>query len=132
MYIGIKVLHILATFALVGPLMLAPRWLYLSQEKTGKTVLHDLHKLTGIAGWIVLLSGIIMLVLLNGALLHALWMQISIALFIAVQLFDHFWADAKEDDIAKGIDKSFHLLKMWLIIKLGLYALITLLMVIKI
>ena len=33
-----------------------------------------------------------------------LWMQISIGLFIAIQLFDHFWADTREDQLEKFPD----------------------------
>ena len=130
-YTLIKALHVLTAFALVGPLMLAPRWLYLARHDVGRTALHDLHRLTGIAGWLVLISGGVMLVLQRGGMIFSLWMQLSIALFVAIQLFDHFWADRREDELEHNPDVSTSALKRWLIIKLGLYVLITLLMLLK-
>lgn len=130
-YILLEVLHVLAAFALVGPLMLAPRWLYLARHDVGRTALHDLHRLTGFAGWLVLLSGGVMLVLQNGGMFFSLWMQFSIALFVAIQLFDHFWADRREEELEHNPKTSTSSLKIWLIIKLGLYVLITMLMVLN-
>ena len=130
-YTLIKALHVLSAFALVGPLMLAPRWLYLARHDVGRTALHDLHRLTGIAGWLVLISGGVMLVLQRGGMIFSLWMQLSIALFVAIQLFDHFWADRREDELEHNPDVSTSALKRWLIIKLGLYVLVTLLMLLK-
>lgn len=130
-YTLVKALHVLTAFALVGPLMLAPRWLYLARHEAGRSVLHDLHRLTGIAGWLVLISGGIMLGLQRGGMISSPWMQCSIALFVAIQLFDHFWADRREDELEHNLDVSTSALKRWLIIKLGLYVLITLLMLLK-
>ena len=93
--------------------------------------MHDLHRLTGFAGWLVLLSGGVMLVLQNGGMFFSLWMQFSIALFVAIQLFDHFWADRREEELEHNPKTSTSSLKIWLIIKLGLYVLITMLMVLK-
>lgn len=126
-----KALHVLTAFALVGPLMLAPRWLYLARHEVGRTALHDLHRLTGIAGWLVLISGGVMLILQHGGMIYALWMQFAIALFVAIQLFDHFWADRREEELEHNPEISTSTLKRWLIIKLGLYVLITLLMLLK-
>ena len=130
-YTLIKALHVLSAFALVGPLMLAPRWLYLARHDVGRTALHDLHRLTGIAGWLVLISGGVIFVLQRGGMIFSLWMQLSIALFVAIQLFDHFWADRREDELEHNPDVSTSALKRWLIIKLGLYVLVTLLMLLK-
>lgn len=131
-YVTIKVLHVLAAFALVGPLILVPGWLYLYREKHGRLVLNDLHRLTSVAGWIVFLSGCILLAMLDGALLYTLWIQVSIFLFITVQVIDHFWADKKEIELENGNEKSLIPLRTWLFIKLGCYFLITFLMMVKV
>lgn len=128
-YIVLKALHVLAAFALVGPLMLTPRWLYLTRHEVGRTALQDLHRLTGISGWVVFISGGIMLILQRGAMLSSLWMQLSIAIFVAVQIFDHFWADRREAELEHDPQTSTLALKVWLFAKLGLYILITILMV---
>lgn len=130
-YIFLKVLHILAAFALVGPLMLTPKWLYLARHEVGRSALADLHRLTGIAGWLVLISGGVMLLFQHGGMLFSLWMQFAIALFVAIQLFDHFWADRREEELEHNPQTSTSVLKSWLIAKLGLYVFITMLMVLK-
>jgi len=126
-----KTLHIFSTIALVGPLLLTPRWLYLYQHDMGKKLLHELHLLTGISGWIVFLSGMLMLWVEGWSLLSTLWIQISLGLFIGIQLFDHFWADKREEELENSNILSLHELKFWLIIKILLYLFITFLMVIK-
>jgi hypothetical protein len=63
-----------------------------NQYKMGCKLLYEVHLLTRIAGWIVLISGILMLFLQNRKMLSLVWMQFSLGLFIAIQLFDHFWA----------------------------------------
>jgi hypothetical protein len=93
--------------------------------------LHDLHRLTGISGWLVLISGGMMLILQQGGMLFSLWMQVSIAIFVAIQIFDHYWADRREEEIEHNPNTSTSSLKNWLIIKLGLYFLVTMLMVLK-
>lgn len=128
-YIALKALHVLAAFALVGPLMLTPKWLSMASHEVGRSALRDLHRLTGIAGWIVLISGGIMLILQRGAMLLSFWMQFSVALFIVIQIFDHFWADRREEELELNPQISTLPLKAWLITKLGLYALIAILMV---
>ncbi len=67
----------------------------------------------------------------DGGMLFSLWMQLAIALFIAVQIFDHFWADRREDEMEHNPDAPTKSLKIWLIIKLAIYTLITLLMMVK-
>jgi uncharacterized membrane protein len=130
-YDTLKVLHIFAVIALVGPLILTPRWLYLYRQDIGKKVLHELHTLTGISGWIVLLSGTIMLWLQNGEMLSFPWMQFSLVLFVIIQLFDHFWADKREEALENDSKSNANVLKVWLIVKLGLYTLITSLMILQ-
>jgi uncharacterized membrane protein len=130
-YDTIKILHFLAVIVLIGPLVLTPKWLHLYRNDMGRKLLHELHLLTGIAGWTVLISGIVMLFLQNGEMLSFLWMQASLGLFIAIQLFDHFWADAREDRLENSLDSSTTALKTWLIIKLGLYTIIVVLMILK-
>jgi hypothetical protein len=65
-----------------------------------------------------------MLFLQNGRMLSLVWMQFSLGLFIAIQLFDHFWADAREDRLEHFPSDSVTALKIWLIAKLGLYSFI--------
>jgi len=127
----LKTLHIFSTIALVGPLLLTPRWLYLYQNDMGKKLLHELHLLTGIAGWIVFLSGILMLWVEEWSLLSTLWIQTSLSLFIFIQLFDHFWADKREDELENSHTSSVHELKVWLVVKILLYLVITFLMITK-
>jgi uncharacterized iron-regulated membrane protein len=130
-YLLIKVVHVLAAFGLVGPLMLAPKWLHLARHDSGRSALRDLHRLTGISGWLVLISGGIMLYLQDGGMFFSLWMQFSIAAFIIVQIFDHFWADRREDEIEHNPDTSTTQLKIWLTTKLTVYFVMAILMIIK-
>jgi len=125
----LKTLHIFSTIALVGPLILTPRWLYLYQNEIGKKLLHELHLLTGVAGWIVFLSGILMLWVEGWSLLSTLRIQISLSLFISIQLFDHFWADKREEELENSNTSSLNELKIWLVVKILLYLVITFLMV---
>ena len=39
-------------------------------------------------------------------MLSLFWMQLSIALFLAVQLFDHFWADRRKKEIEQNSQVS--------------------------
>lgn len=73
-------------------------------------------------------------------MLYLTWMWISIGLFLAIQLFDHFWADRHEaaleqDEHPKTIlsseAPSDRALAIWLIAKLPLYVLILVLMTLK-
>ncbi len=130
-YLALKTLHILSACTLVGPLALTTRWTHLTRSEIGQSVLHDLHRLTGLSGWLVLISGAAMLALQHGAMLSAQWMQLSIALFVLVQMIDHFWADPREDELEKNAHPSTRTLTLWLILKLAIYGLITLLMVAK-
>jgi uncharacterized membrane protein len=127
-----KIVHIFSAIALVGPLLLTPRWLYLYQHNMGKKLLHELHLLTGVAGWIVFVSGILMLWVEGWSLLSTLWIQISLSLFIGIQLFDHFWADKREEDLENDNNSSLYELKVWFIVKILLYLFITFLMVVKV
>jgi len=127
----LKTLHIFSTIALVGPLLLTPRWLYLYKNEMGKKLLHELHLLTGVAGWIVFLSGMLMLYVEGWSLLSTLWIQISLSLFISIQLFDHFWADKREEELENSNTSSLNELKIWLVVKILLYLVITFLMVVK-
>jgi len=131
MYNLSKILHLFAVIALIGPLIFTPKWLYLYRNKMGRKLLHELHLVTGVAGWIVLLSGILMLYLQNWALLSLVWIQISLGLFIVIQIFDHFWADVQEEKLEQNSDASSKKLQIWLVVKLGLYAFITILMILK-
>ena len=127
----LKTLHIFSAIALVGPLLLTPRWLYIYQNEMGKKLLHELHLLTGVAGWIVFVSGMLMLWVEGWSLLSTLWIQISLGLFIGIQIFDHFWADKREEELEKNINSSLKELKVWVIVKIVLYLFIIFLMVVK-
>lgn len=126
-----KIIHIFATIALVGPLLLTPRWLHLYQNDMGKKLLHELHLITGISGWIVFVSGMLMLWVEEWSLLGELWIQLSLGLFIGIQLFDHFWADKREEELENNNNASLNALKIWLVVKILLYLFIAFLMVIK-
>jgi len=130
-YTLLILIHIIMVIALVGPLILTPKWLYLYRYDIGQQILKDIHLLTGISGLIVFLSGGILLWLQDGEMLSFLWMKISIGIFIALQIFDHFWADKQEEALENNPEKSVKKLKIWLLIKLGLYIIITFLMLVK-
>lgn len=121
----------LSVIALVGPLILTPKWLYLYHYDIGQKILRDIHLLTSISGLIVLTSGVILLWLQDTEMLSSLWMKISIGIFIALQIFDHFWADKQEEALEKNAEVSVKKLKVWLLVKLGLYIFITFLMLVK-
>ena len=130
-YLLVKTIHILAAIALVGPLALTPRWLALSREPVAQRMLNDLHLQTSIAGWILLIAGVAILYLLGGNFLGARWMQISIGLYLFVQIFDHFWADKREEQLADGLLSAIQPLRIWLIAKLVIYCGIAVVMVLK-
>ena len=123
--------HTISVIALVGPLILTPKWLYLYRYDIGQKILKDVHLLTGISGLIVFISGGILLWLQDGEMLSSLWMKISIGIFITLQIFDHFWADKQEEALENNPDVSVQKLKIWLLIKLGLYIIIIFLMLVK-
>ncbi len=129
-YSIIKFLHIIAVVGLVGPLFLVPHWLNLSQEKTAREMLHNLHFQTGLSGWIVLLTGFILIYLQSG-FLNLFWIQVSIALYLVTQLFDHFWADKCEEKVENGDTQSIFRLKIWIVLKNIIYVAIAFFMVIK-
>ena len=130
LYLLVKAVHVLAAMALVGPLLLAPRWLARSREATGQAMLHQLHVQTGVAGWIVLLAGAAMVGLQPG-LLALPWVHVPLALFLGVQVFDHAWADRREDEVARDSQARMAPLRAWLYLKLALYGFITLMMVLR-
>ncbi|TVZ37841.1 hypothetical protein P886_2187 [Alteromonadaceae bacterium 2753L.S.0a.02] len=130
-YIYAKALHVLAAMAFVGPLILAPRWLFLISHQEGRLALSQMHLMTGIAGWIVFLSGMLMLLLQKWAMIFMPWLQISVFLFLAVQLIDHFWADDQEQKLESGALASAAKLKLWLISKATIYCLLAVLMMVK-
>jgi hypothetical protein len=130
-YDFLKVLHIVTGFAIVGPLMLTPKWMCLSHHDAGRTVLRDLHQLTGFSSWLILITGGIMLILQHGGMLFYLWMQCSVAIFIAIQIIDRFWAYRRVEELTHNPKTSTTFLKTWLLIKLALYFLITMFMVLK-
>ena len=127
----LKTLHIVGVIALIGPLLLTPFWLHLYQYDQGRKILSDLHKLTGISGWIVFFTGFLLLYHQDFVLLSSNWIIISIVLFLAIQLFDHFWADRQEEKLENKEDITQNHLKFWLWIKILAYLSITLLMVLK-
>ncbi len=127
----IKIIHILSVIGLLGPLVLTPKWIYLYYDRAGQKILKDLHKLTGISGWIVFLTGFILLGIPNFSLLEFFWIKVSIFIFLFIQIFDHFWADKIEEQLENEIISQASKLKIWLIFKIILYILITILMVLK-
>jgi hypothetical protein len=130
-YDFLKVLHVLTGAAIVGTIMLTPKWLCLAHHDIGRSALHNLHQLTSISSWLALVSGGIMLILRHDGMLFYLWMQISIAIFLVIRIFDHFWAYRREEELTHNSNTSTTYLKTWLLIKLALYFLITMLMLLK-
>jgi len=55
-YDTIKILHVFASMALIGPLILTPRWLHLYSSDMGRKLLHEVHLVIGIGGWTILVS----------------------------------------------------------------------------
>lgn len=130
-YLFAKVIHFFAAIALVGPLALAVRWLPASQEPVAKHLLDDLHLQTNIAGWIVFITAGVLLYMQHWAWINFLWIQISIALFVLVQIFDHFWADKREEQLAQRMLTTLTPLRTWLGVKLALYSGITFMVMLK-
>ena len=120
-----------ATLMLILPLVVVPFLFHLYENEKGRILLHRIHIFTGTGGAIVLLTGIWMLFLQNGAILLFLWMIVSIVLFVIIQIIDHFWADKQENMLELGNQISTKKLKIWSIIKVFGYLFITLLMVMK-
>ena len=127
----VKIIHVLTVIGLLGPLLLTPKWLHLYKDEKGREILHDLHTLTGISGWIVFISGLVLLWFSDFVLFRMLWVKVSIFLFLAIQIFDHFWADKMEHKLEIDTEMSNRGLFLWLVVKILLYVLIIVLMVIK-
>ena len=125
------ILHLFAAIAFVGPLLLAPRLLHLLRNDAGRATLHVLHQQIGIAGWILLLGGLVLLYQLHWAWLQTGWMRLSLALFIAVQAIDHLWADREERQLENDLARSNTRLKTWLLIKVTAFLIICALMMCK-
>lgn len=130
-YLIIKTLHVISAFALVGPLALAPGWLYLYRSEDGRRTLGELHKLTGYAGVFVLVFGVALLYVQEWQMLLFWWMRAAVTIFVFILLFDHFWADKQEKKLAQDPAATSGKLKIWLVAKLLLYVLIASLMVLK-
>lgn len=125
------ILHLFAAIAFVGPLLLAPRLLHLLRNDAGRATLHVLHQQIGIAGWLLLLGGLVLLYQQQWAWLQTGWMRLSLALFIAVQAIDHLWADREERQLENDLARSNTRLKTWLVIKVAVFLIICALMVCK-
>ena len=120
-------LHIISAFFFIGlNLFIALKWKKLSKNK--KHILKKVHQFIEIFGWILFLTGFILIYILKGQLLLFNWMKFSIGLFLFIQLFDHFWADKQEIKI-KNIN-DVHL-NIWLILKVFFYSFIMFLMYVK-
>ncbi len=123
--------HIVSAFFLILPLIFIPKLFHLYKNEQGRQFLHRMHTAIGIGGWTLLLSGLAMLYLQDGAMLLCLWMVFSLVLFVLIQGVDHFWADKQEEVLEHGMQTDTSRLKMWTIAKLWGYVLIALLMVIQ-
>ena len=124
-------LHIISAILLLFPSIFIPQLFHLYKTKKGQDALQKIHTIIGIGGWTLLLSGLVMLYLQNGAMLSFLWMQFSLLLFVLIQAIDHFWADKQEEMLERGEVIDTSRLKVWTIIKLSSYGLIALLMVVQ-
>jgi len=125
-------MHIVFAFVLIVPLIFIPKLFYLYQTEKGLKILHKIHFITGLGGWVLFLSGMYMLYLQGWVMVSFYWMQLSIGLYIAMQLFDNFWSDKQEELLAHGETASTNKLKIWSVIKVVGYMFIALLMVFKI
>lgn len=125
------ILRLVAAIACVGPLLLVPRLLHLLRNDTGRATLHVLHQQIGIASWILLLGGLVLLYQQQWAWLQTGWMRLSLALFVAVQAIDHLWADREEGQLENDVARSNTRLKTWLVIKVTVLLFICALMVCK-
>ena len=125
------ILHLVAAIAFVGPLLLTPRLLHLLQNAAGRATLRILHQQIGIAGWLLLLGGLVLLYQQQWAWLQTGWMRLSLALFVAVQAIDHLWADREEGQLENDLARSNTRLKTWLLIKVTVLLIICALMVCK-
>lgn len=111
-YLVAKTVHILAVFALVGPLMLTPGCLHLSRHEIGRTTLHDLHRqIAGIAGWLGCFQLASCCYCSGEGCCHIKECNFSIALFLAIQLFDHFLVDRHEEVLERDARASTSTLK---------------------
>lgn len=131
MYPTLLLIHVIAAIALVGPLMLTPRWIGLMTNDIGRKALSDVHQQTAIAGWTLLISGLALLAMQHGAWLRAPWMECSLALYVGVQAVDHWWADRLEGLIKHGSDVGKSVLRAWLLVKIAAYLSIVVLMLTK-
>ena len=75
-------LHIISAILLLFPSIFIPQLFHLYKTKKGQDTLQKIHTIIGIGGWTLLLSGLVMLYLQNGAMLSFLWMQFSLVLFV--------------------------------------------------
>ena len=125
------ILHVVAAIAFIGPLMLTPRLLHLLRNDAGRSTLQILHRQIGIAGWVLLLAGMLLLYQQQWAWLQTGWMRLSLALFIGAQAIDHLWADREESRLENDLGLPEARLKTWLLIKLMVWLLICALMVSK-
>lgn len=130
-YTLLLILHIVAAIAFIGPMMLTPRLLHLMRDATGCDTLHTLHQQIGVAGWLLLAGGLVLLYQQEWAWLQMGWMRLSLALFIGAQAIDHFWADKVEEKMEQGYAQAGASLKTWLCLKLAVFLTICALMIAK-
>ena len=124
-------IHLTSAFLLLVPSVFMPILFGLYKTKQGQETLKKIHMVIGAGGWLLLISGLIMLYLQNGAMLLFLWMQFSLVLFVFIQAIDHFWADRQEEMLESGEAIDISRVKVWTIVKLFSYGLIALLMVVQ-
>ena len=131
MYKLILNLHIIAAFSFIGAILfVAISGVKLSQNKIGAKIVKRAHVLSAIAGATLFLTGLILVYSVSVLFLTYHWMQFSIALFLFIQFFDHFWADRQERRNGNSILK-FSYLHSWLILKVFLSLIIMFLMYVK-
>ncbi|CAM3193619.1 hypothetical protein [Vibrio diazotrophicus] len=95
----IKILHALGAVGATGSLLLAPWMSYKLRDakSTNKTLLLKGLEFTdryyNIAGWIVMLSGIVMFYLQDWHRIFQTWFVLSVALFIIDSIAEKIWRD---------------------------------------
>ena len=124
-------LHIVSAFLLLAPSVFIPILFGLYKTKKGQDILKKIHMVIGAGGWLLLISGGVLLYLQKAAMLSCLWMQFSLALFVVIQAIDHFWADRQEEMLESGEAIDISRVKVWTFVKLFSYGLIALLMLVK-
>lgn len=101
-----KMIHTIGAVGATGPLLVAPWMSYKLRNATAsnKTLLLKGLAFTdryyNIAGWIVMLSGIVMFYLQDWHRMFQIWFVLSVAIFIIDSIAEKKWRDPANDALA--------------------------------